>query len=802
METKCLVYPAAMEFLTTKHMPEITVDHKQVQVQTLFSLPNEETPPVTKTELYMVTDESSPKKPQPQLITIIKTPCQSSQAEDKSSSTVLCSQVSERPLIMDDPITRIKISRAALSGPCSENMVIEAINNLQSICTRTPYNKVDIQSAGLLPLLIKFLEYKSKNIRSSALELLRLLVEDDENAKEVIGRTLDLSIIIRMLSSRHKAVRYESLLFLLELSRSQPLCKKIGLIPGGILMLISIKYDHRPGNSFSSVKADEILRNLESCSENIKCMAESGLFVPLVDHLIKGSDETQIEMASYLGDIILGEYSQKYVAQRASPVLLKLIRRGNVAARKSAFRALAQISSYHPNTKILLEAGIMLIMANELFTTRNHHESKTEAAVILANVLESGVEPEKVQVNTHGHTMCSDYVVYNIFCMLRNSNPDELNVTLIRIMSCLTKSSKSTATIVSVVKETEEAIYTLIELINNPREEVRVAAMKLLIELAPFMGHTLCERLCKTRGQPENLIEYPNSDTIRITKKQAVSVNFLSKLPHDNLTLNLALLSRNVVPKILESIYLMQTNGMLTTRDTDYYLEGLVGILVRFTSTLYQPQVMLLAMDNSLTSVFTELLIKTSSNEIKRLSAMGLENLSSQTVNLSKAPQSEKPKLTKVSSLRRSLSFSSSKGKRAPVCPVHRGICSSDKTFCLIEAKAVEGLLHCLRNEKAEVVEAALSAICTLIDEKLDLEESVKMLSQWNAIDYVLKVINENKHEGSRQKLFWMIDMFFENGGVDISRNRMLRPTLMNAIDNGDVNISQIAEKILRQCCN
>lgn len=511
-------------------------------------------------------------------------------------------------------------------------------------------------------------------------------------------------------------------------------------------------------------------------------------------------------MGSFLGEIALGHESKTYVAERATPALVKMLHTGDTLTKKAAFKALEQFSSYHPNGKILVEAGIVQIMVEEIFTRKIHNESmnsRKEAAAILGNLLESGIEYENLQVNTHGHTMGSDYIVYSIIHMLKNSTPEDLNTNIIRILLCLARSSKSTSTIVSVVRETE-ASYTLIELINSPYEELGIASMKLLIILSPYLGHTLAERLCKTRGLPESLIQNPTG-THQITEKQAVSANFLAELPHQNLTLNLALLSNDIVPIILQSIHQIQRSGARTSRYACAYLEGLVGIIVRFTTTLYEPQMLFLARNYNFTSVLTELLTKTSSDKVQTLSAIGLKNLSSESANLSKPqpPEIKGTKFMKFLSLPRSLSIvGSSKRKKIQMCPVHRGACSSQNTFCLLEAKAVERLLACLENENAEVIEAALSAICTLLDEKVDVDKSVSLLSGVDCIQHVLKVVKEHREEGLREKSFWVIERFLMKGGDRsasyISQDRLLPATLVNAFHHGDGSTKQMAEKILQ----
>ena len=510
-----------------------------------------------------------------------------------------------------------------------------------------------------------------------------------------------------------------------------------------------------------------------------------------------------MEMGSYLGEIALGHESKTYVAERASPAFVKMLHTGNTLTKKAAFKALEQFSSYHPNGKVLVEAGIVEIMVEEIFTQKIHDEamnSRKEAAAILGNLLESGIEFENLQVNTHGHTMGSDYIVYSIIHMLKNSTPEDLNTNLLRILLCLARSPKSIAAIVSVVKETE-ASYTLIELINSPHEELGIASMKLLIPLSPYLGHTLVERLCKTRGLPESLIQSP-SETFQITEKQAVSANFLADLPHQNLTLNLALLSNDTVPIILQSIHQMQRSGARASRYASAYLEGLVGIIVRFTSTLYEPQMLFLARNYNFTSVLTELLTKTSSDKVQSLSAIGLKNLSSESANLSKPPEIKGTKFKKFLSFPRFLSIGSPKMKKIQVCPVHRGACSSQNTFCLVEAKAVERLLACLEHENAEIVEAALSAICTLLDEKVDVDKSVSLLSGVDCIQHVLNVAKEHSEEGLREKSLWVIERFLMKGGDTsasyISQDRLLPATLVSAFHHGDGTTKQMAEKILR----
>ncbi|KAJ4972540.1 hypothetical protein NE237_005714 [Protea cynaroides] len=700
--------------------------------------------------------------------------------------------------------TRIKIVRDALSVANPDSVILEALTYLQHLFKKKEYNKVHVCNIGMIPLIAQFLEHKDKDVRCATAEILQLLAEEDDESKEMIAKTDAISRTIKMLSTNHLPERHASLSLLLELSRSELLYEWIGSVTGCILMLITMKYNHYH-DALAAKKADEILKNLENAPKNIKRMAENGLLEPLLKHLIEGTEEMQLEMGSYLGEIVLGRDTITFVAERASPALIKMIHSGNSLTRRAAFKALVRISSYHSNSSILVNAGIVSIMIEEIFTRKIYNEpmsSLGESSIILANILESGLALENLKVNSYGHTMVSDYVVYNVVHILKNTAADEVNFNLIRILLCLTKSPKAKSIIVSAVKESEVS-YTLIELIDSPHEELGIMSIKLLITLAPDMGHTLADRLCKTRGQPENLIKN-SSERNRITEKHAVSVNFLAKLPHQDLTLNLALFHKDTVPIILQTINEIQS-GVRMGKFSNSYLEGLVGVLVRFTTTVCDPQILSLARDHNLTSVFTELLMTRSSDEVQRLSAIGLENLSAESINLSKPPPASSNKGRNLAKIHKLLLFPSLKGKRLQVCFVHKGVCSSQTTFCLFEAKAVERLLTCLDHENVAVIEAALSAVCTLLNDKVEVGNSVRILSGMDAIKHVLKVLREHRQEGVRQKSLWVIEKFLTKGEdsyvSEISKDRSLSSTLVSALHHGDIKTRRMAEKILK-CLN
>lgn len=526
-----------------------------------------------------------------------------------------------------------------------------------------------------------------------------------------------------------------------------------------------------------------------------------------------GSEEVQMEMVRYLGGIVLEDDMKIYVAERASATLIQMINSGDASIRKEALRALVQITAHPPNSKILIGAGIVQTVVEEILRRRINSEpldSPEEAAAILANVLESGEEGlSEIKVSKTGHTVASHFYIYSIAHWLKSSMAAEANANFVRILLSVTKLPNALTAVVSVIMETG-LIQTIVEFLNSELEELAVVAAKLLIALSPHAGHAIATDLCQTHGQPEGLIA--GYSAARITERQAVSAKLIAELPRQGTPLNMVLLGQGTVPAILARIQELQrgeVRGSSSSRIMGHYLEGLVGILVKFTDSLPAHEILDLALSRNLTSVFADLLVRAGgSSEVQRLAAVGLEKLSSQSVKLARPPAEAKRKSTRpVSFFSKSTSGSgaSKEGKAATICPAHRGVCSATTTFCLLESSAAERLLVCLENEDAKVVEAALSAIGTLLDESVDGEGSVQALSQLGAVRSVLGVLKVHREDGVVRRTLWLVDRFLEKGKEKLSReiysDKLLLTVLVSVFQRGDGSSDgkRMAENILRR---
>ncbi|KAG2611382.1 hypothetical protein PVAP13_4KG162600 [Panicum virgatum] len=703
------------------------------------------------------------------------------QSKTLRSNVPLKSTIAE--WITRNEATRVRIARTALSMATTEAMVLEAIHELKVLARLRRKNRDQMHKIGITKFLARLLDHKDGLIRCDSLDLLSLLVEDDAG-KEIIAKTRAVSRTIKLLSSSSTDERHAAISFLVELSKSELLLENIGSTAGSILILTTMKFNSSD-DPVAAEKAGEVLKNLEKCPKNIKYMAESGYLDPLQRHLVEGSEDVQMEMVSYLGELIQKQEMTINIAGSASEILIKMVRRGNNAICKAALDVLVQISSHHPNGKTLVDA---------------------------ANIVESGLDPEAIVVNKEGHVITSKYSVYNFAHMLKCSMPDTLNLSIVRVLLALTTLPKPLATVVSVMKE-QDSSQTVIELMGSLSESLGIAATRLLIALSPQMGHTIAEKLCKAPGQPGKLVKSIGLHG-RITERHAMSAILLAKLPYQHIALNLALLNRGAVTTVLAKIDEMQRGETRASRYAKAYMEGLVGVLVRLTTTLYDPDVLLAAMDHNLTSVLTDLLVRSvGSDEVQRLAAVGLENLSSQSPNLSQPPTEERrPKKKNIlRRLREAHAGRVHDNRRPPahsrVCPVHRGVCSPSTTFCLVEAGAVEGLLCVLEsNENGRVVEAALGALCALMDDAVDVTSGVAVLAEHDAARHVLRALRQHRDGPGcgtvARRCFWAVERFLAHGGErcvrEVTSDRALPSLLVSAFHKGDAATKQAAESVLR----
>ncbi|KAJ7957990.1 RING-type E3 ubiquitin transferase [Quillaja saponaria] len=690
---------------------------------------------------------------------------------------------------------QLDMARRSLNLGSQENEILQALMYVQYICQRSRSNRHIARNAGLIPMIIDMLKSSSRKVRCRALETLRIVVEEDADNKEILGEGDTVRTIVKFLSHELSKEREEAVSLLYELSKSEALCEKIGSINGAILILVGMT-SSKSENILTVEKADKTLENLEKCENNVRQMAENGRLQPLLTQLLEGPPEIKLSMAGLLGELVLNNDVKVLVANTVGSALINIMTSGNMQSREAALKALNQISSCEPSAKVLIEAGILPPLVKDLFTVGTNQlpmRLKEVSATILANIVNSGYDFDSIPVGPDHQTLVSEDIVHNLLHLISNTGP-AIECKLLQVLVGLTTSPTTVLSVVAAIKSSGATI-SLVQFIEAPQKDLRVASIKLLQNLSPHMGHELADALRGSVGQLGSLIKVI-SENIGITEEQAAAVGLLADLPERDLGLTRQMLDEGVFQLVnsrVISIRLGETRG---SRFVTPFLEGLVKILAKVTFALAdETDAVAFCREYNLTALFIEMLQANGLDNVQMVSAMALENLSQESKNLTKLPELPVPGF--CASI---FPCFSKQPVITGLCRLHRGTCSLRETFCLLEGQAVGKLVALLDHTNEKVVEAALAALSTLLDDGVDIEQGVNVLCDAEGIRPILDVLLEKRTDNLRRRAVWTVERLLrtEDIAVEVAGDQNVSTALVDAFQHGDYRTRQIAESALK----
>ena len=226
------------------------------------------------------------------------------------------------------------------------------------------------------------------------------------------------------------------------------------------------------------------------------------------------------------------------------------------------------------------------------------------------------------------------------------------------------------------------------------------------------------------------------------------------------------------------------------------FLEGLVKIVARVTYVLAEePDAIALCRDHNLAALFIDLLQSNGLDNVQMVSATALENLSQESKNLTRLP--EMPSLGFCASV---FSCFSKQPVITGLCRLHRGICSLKETFCLYEGQAVLKLVGLLDHTNVNVVEAALAALSTLIEDGVDIEQGVAILCEAEGVKPILDVLLEKRTDTLRRRAVWAVERLLRTDDIayEVSGDQNVSTALVDAFQHGDYRTRQTAERALK----
>ncbi|EMS45692.1 U-box domain-containing protein 43 [Triticum urartu] len=690
---------------------------------------------------------------------------------------------------------KLDVARKSLTSENSEHDTLQALEYVVEICQRSRSSRHVVRKLGLISLISELLKNSSTKVRQKSLESLCFVAKDDNDNKDEIAAGDNIRTIVKFLSHGHVQEKEQAASLLYELSQYKPLSEKIGSVPGAILILVGLS-SSKIENLLTVDRADKTLVNLESCEKNVRQMAENGRLQPLLRLLLEGSADTQLSMAAYVGELVLTNEVKVFVAQTAGSALVNIMKSGNREAREAALKALNQISSYDVSAKILIEAGILPPLIADLFTVGSNQlpmRLKKVSATILANVVASGANFQSIPLDHNRQTLVSEEIVHNLLHLISNTGP-ATECKLLQVLVGLTSSSTTVQGIVDAIKSSG-ATVSLIQFIEAPQREVRMASIKLLNNISPCMGQELAEAFRGNFSQLSSLIRVI-ADNNGISEEQAPAAGLVADLPLQDSVLTRRLVEDGAFTTIISKVIMIRQGESRGGRFVNPFLEGLVRIVSRITFILEDdPDIIAVAREYNLTALFSDLLQMNGLDTVQIVSATALGNLSGQSKHLTKI----------LPPPNGGLCFSifpclSQKSVETGVCRVHHGICSSRESFCLLEGKVVEKLVACLDHNNEKVVEASLTALSTLLDDGVDIDQGVMVLCDAEGVKPILDVLCENRTEALRQRAVWAVERILRTDEIayEISGNQNVSTALVEAFRHGDFRTRQIAERALK----
>lgn len=572
------------------------------------------------------------------------------------------------------------------------------------------------------------------------------------------------------------------------------MCEKIGSVNGAILILVGMT-SSKSENLFIVEKADKILENLEKNENNVRQMAENGRLQPLLTLLLEGSSEIKLSMASYLGDLALSNDIKVFVARTVGSSLINLMKTGDMQSREAALKALNQVSSCEASAKVLVEEGILPPLVNDLFAGPNRLPIllKELSATILANIVTCDCDFNSIPVGPNHQTLLSEDIIHNLLHLISNTGPS-IECKLVQVLVGITNSPVTVIPVANAIKSSGATI-SLVQFIEAPQKDLRMASIKLLHNLSLHISQELANCLCGPAGQLGSLFKVI-SENIASTEEQAAAIGIVADLPEQDVGVTRQMLDERDFEIVVSRTKMIRQGETRRSRFVTPYLEGLVRVLSRITFVLFdEPRAVAFCRDHELAALFTELLQQNGLDNVQIASALALENLSHESKNLTKLPEIPPPGFCG--------SVFPCLGKKpvmTGLCRVHGGACTQRDTFCVLEGQSLARLVALLDHTNEKVVEASLAALSTLLDDGVNIEEGVSVLCEAEGIKPILDVLLENQTENLRRRAVWMVERLLrtEDIAYEVSGDPNVSTAIVDAFQHGDYRTRQIAERALK----
>lgn len=594
-----------------------------------------------------------------------------------------------------------------------EQEVLQCLQQLQDLCKEKDIHREWITLENYIPLFIELLSGKSREIREEALVILCVLAKDNEDTKErIVDVENAIELIVRSLARRVGESK-SAVALLLELSENAAICERIGKVQGCILLLVTMSGSD---DTQAARDARDILENLTFLDQNVIQMAKANYFKPLLRRLSTGPEDVKLIMAATLAEMELSDHNKAVLVEEGvvGP-LLRLVLHMDPEMKRVAVKALQNLSSIPQNGLQMIKDGAVVPLLDLLYEhTLSARSLREEAAATIMNLAVAATVHETGQPDVVFLGVDDD--IFRLFSLITRTGPS-VQKSILRTFIAMCQ-SPSAGEIRSKLRQ-YSALQVLIPLCELEDISLRQSAVKLLYCLTvdaenDILSEHVNQKYIKTLLK---IIDSSNDE-----EEVAAAMGIVSNLPMDHSEMTEWLLEAGA----LSIIYRFLIGGNYNSLHKTQLIESAVGSICRFsvsTNVEWQKKVA----EMGVIPVLVQLL-GVGTQLTKQRAAISLTQFSNSSSELSRP-------------IKRHRGFLCFSGPSDIFCPVHRGICTVESSFCLVEAEAVEPLVTILGEPDIGACGASLEALLTLIDGE-KLQSGSKVLSEANAIVPMIKLLS------------------------------------------------------------
>ncbi|XP_061353805.1 U-box domain-containing protein 44-like [Gastrolobium bilobum] len=592
--------------------------------------------------------------------------------------------------------------------------------------------------------------------RVAIIQLLRSIAFGNDEKKENMANIEFLSAVVKSLT-RDSKERREAVGLLLDLSDLPAVRRQIGRIQGCIVMLVAILNGDDPVASHDAAKLLDIL---SSNTQNALHMAEAGYFRPLVQYLKEGSDMNKVLMATALSRLELTDHSKHVLGEDgAIEPLVKMFNTGKLESKLSSLNALQNLSTLTENVQRLIRSGIAGSLLQLLFSVTSVLMTLREpASAILARIAQS----ESVLLDQD--------VAQQMLSLLNLSSPIIQGHLLEALNSIAAHPGAS-----KVRRKMKEkgALQLLLPFLKENNTKIRSKVLHLLYTLSKDLTDELTEHLDET-----HLVNIVNIVSLSTSESEkAAGVGILSNLPVSDKKVTDVLKKANLLPILISIVYSSTGSNSPTSNSL---AESVAGIIIRFTNSS-DKKLQLLSAEHGVIPLLVKLL-SSGSPITKSRAANSLALLSQNSMSLRKSRKS---------------SWLCVLPSADAYCEVHDGYCFVKSTFCLVKAGAVSPLIQILEDKEREAVEAALSALSTLLQDEI-WEGGVSFIAKFSGVQAIIKSLEVENAKG-QEKALWMLERIFRVEEHRVKYGESAQVVLIDLAQKSDSRLKSTVAKVLAE---